>query len=267
MKNVRCGCPYTNGVEINSRNDKYTYLQDNKKIARTWPNIFKVIDKRQFELDECKALCIVSNGLKKIKLREKVTESCESTLKDALTSQGTQDTLTDQDLLISESSNMVDLGQTLISEIDEKAFVELDAWLYYGDEKESSEVPLRIEVYFNFSMDHIEVPLKVFEGFKESKKKHLTLGFSFDPNIKIKVEQTKVEMSETDNYVFGKAVLKHVRYMVELEMEQEGIMQTMSIGPIATPKVRPTYSRTQSFTTKLPKQIVNNLLTRAFSMK
>ncbi|KAL0584619.1 hypothetical protein ABG067_005504 [Albugo candida] len=257
VKNVECCCPYTEGVEYNSRTSMCISLKDNEKVAKKWPSFLTDIDKRRFVISECNALCILSNGFEKIKLREKVMDSCELTLADALTSQDTQDTPTDQDPLLPKSGDMVEVGQTSVLG-DEKVFVKLEVCLYNGDD--STKTSFFIDVSFNFTMDHMEVPKKVFEDFKNSKRKHLTLLILLNLNIKIQVKQSMVKLSETDNYVFGKVVLKHVRYMVE----DDNIRQSISIGRIA--QARPTYSRTDSFMSKSSIQGVNKFLKRTFSM-
>ncbi|CCI11324.1 unnamed protein product [Albugo candida] len=263
LNNARCGCPYATVTRIP--------VSDNK--ISSWPSILGDIQNRRWVLEECEGICVLSSGLKEIIVSEITKGSCVRTLEEFLIPEEAQDTSTTHGLQLSERSNMIRFGLSRGKEGGEGlVFEATNKYLYFDDEKEEARKSIPItRVQFNIQVDHLVVPSEVFEAFESSKKKKLSLQLPFGISIKVSkanvhpvnkanvkvhpvneanaemhqvnkanvkvhpVNEANVEVHQNDHYVFGKAVLKHLQYMVE-EREDEG--QTVWLGPLEKRTIR-----------------------------
>ncbi|KAL0582579.1 hypothetical protein ABG067_007492, partial [Albugo candida] len=224
----------------------YKYFRDNK--VRSWPAILQDIQKRRWLVGECGGVCIVSNGLKEIIVLENIKGSCDKTLANFLTPEDAQDTSTTHSLPNAKPRKMLNLTMSTVNVGGEDLmFAEINADMYFDDEKEEAEKSIPIEhVQFNFLVDHLVVPSKVFESFESSKKKQLSLQLPLGLSIKVsEANVTKhANKHQGDHYVFGKVVLEHLQYIVEESMNAE---QIVLLGLLNEPKARPIYKRARTF--------------------
>lgn len=226
-KNVRCECPYARGMKLTLHKNEYTCSQRSGKRVII-PRIIQDIENAALSLVECGVVCIVSHGLKVIGIREKLEHlTCEETLTGI--AKNTQDSHaeTGEPVVLSEIQTPDEPTET-----DEKMFGRTEplgrSWANVITSTSTNFVDM---IHFSLTTDKLEVPTEVFEAFDETDADCLVLEFSF--GLEICIERSNVESRQDRGYVFGRVVLKHVRYMVIMEEEGKNVVH---IGPLTARK-------------------------------